>query len=166
MISIGNHLWQCTVFAIVAALFAMLLRSYSAKLRFWVWFIASTKFLVPFSILITLGARTAYSPLVQVQDKISSSVPVMVRINQPFGVELPVAPTPEPPSTQPGWPAHAMTAVWACGCAGLPAKGWLEWHCLQRAIPASAVARIEPQIAVPFFLSPFAPALHPVPPQP
>jgi bla regulator protein BlaR1 len=95
MISIANHLWQNTVFAIVAAVFATLLRSYSARLRFWVWFVASAKFLVPFSLLITMGARSAYPPS-QPQQNVSSRLPATVRLAQPFGLDLPLMTTPEP----------------------------------------------------------------------
>ena len=51
-----NHLWQSTVFALAAAFFTLALRRNRAGVRYWVWLAASVKFLVPFSLLMTLGA--------------------------------------------------------------------------------------------------------------
>jgi len=48
--AITDHLWQSTLFALLAFGFALLLRDYPAKVRYWIWLAASVKFLVPFSI--------------------------------------------------------------------------------------------------------------------
>ena len=48
--SIGNHLWQSTLFALCAAGLAFMLRGIPARTRYWIWFAASLKFLVPFSV--------------------------------------------------------------------------------------------------------------------
>jgi TonB family protein len=50
-----NHLWQSTVFAALAGVAAFALRKHGAHVRYWVWFAASVKFLVPFSALVALG---------------------------------------------------------------------------------------------------------------
>src|SRR6185437_8894359 len=50
-----NHLWQSTIVAVIAWLLSISLRKYSARVRYWVWFAASIKFLLPFSLLITAG---------------------------------------------------------------------------------------------------------------
>jgi beta-lactamase regulating signal transducer with metallopeptidase domain len=50
-----NHLWQSTVCVGVAGLLTLLLRQHSARIRYGLWFAASVKFLVPFSLLVTLG---------------------------------------------------------------------------------------------------------------
>ena len=51
-----NHVWQSTALVGVAALVAQALRSHSARVRYWVWFAASLKFLVPFSALVSIGS--------------------------------------------------------------------------------------------------------------
>src|SRR5262249_49268935 len=51
-----NHLWQSTVFCLAVALTAFLLRPNRAHVRYALWFAASVKFLVPFSLLVSLGA--------------------------------------------------------------------------------------------------------------
>lgn len=52
-----DHLWQSTLFAGVIALAMPLFRSQAASLRFWLWFTASMKFLLPFALLTLLGRR-------------------------------------------------------------------------------------------------------------
>jgi bla regulator protein BlaR1 len=59
-----NHLWQSTLFAFVAGLLATALRNNSANVRYWLWFAASCKFFVPFSLLINLGAHLRWAPIV------------------------------------------------------------------------------------------------------
>src|SRR3954471_6553956 len=51
-----DHLWQSTLFALPLGALTLLLRRHAAALRFWVWFAASVKFLVPFSVLMAMGA--------------------------------------------------------------------------------------------------------------
>jgi uncharacterized protein (TIGR03435 family) len=57
--SIGNHLWQSTLFALCAAGLAFMLRGIPARIRNWIWFAASLKFLVPVSVLLSLGSSLA-----------------------------------------------------------------------------------------------------------
>ena len=47
-----DHLWQSTLFAMAGALLALILRKNGAHVRYWVWFAASIKFLLPFSVLV------------------------------------------------------------------------------------------------------------------
>jgi uncharacterized protein (TIGR03435 family) len=60
--SIGNHLWQSTLFAAAAGLLALALRKNYARARYWLWLAASLKFLVPFSALVAIGSRLSWSP--------------------------------------------------------------------------------------------------------
>src|SRR5437868_1942237 len=46
-----DHLWQSTLFAAAAGLAALALRRHAAEVRFWVWFAAAAKFLVPFAVI-------------------------------------------------------------------------------------------------------------------
>lgn len=60
MIAFGlNHVWQSTAFAAVVGLVAFALRGHSARGRFWLWTLASVKFLVPFALLSALGTYLA-----------------------------------------------------------------------------------------------------------
>ena len=51
-----DHLWQSTLFAGVIALLVPLLRTNRAAIRYALWFTASVKFLLPFSLLARVGA--------------------------------------------------------------------------------------------------------------
>ena len=54
-----NHLWQSTVFAVAAGLLTLLLRKNGPHTRYLLWFVASCKFLIPFSLLSDLGSHFA-----------------------------------------------------------------------------------------------------------
>ncbi len=52
--SILAHLLQSTLFAVLVALFVQAFRSSAARVRYWLWFAASVKFLLPLSWLASL----------------------------------------------------------------------------------------------------------------
>jgi beta-lactamase regulating signal transducer with metallopeptidase domain len=52
-----DHLWQSTLFASGAGLLTLAFRRNGAGIRFWLWFTASLKFLVPFAVLAQLGEQ-------------------------------------------------------------------------------------------------------------
>jgi bla regulator protein blaR1 len=51
----ANHIWQSTLFAGLVALLTLAVRRNRAQIRFVLWMAASLKFLLPFSLLATLG---------------------------------------------------------------------------------------------------------------
>src|ERR1700739_692016 len=80
--AVANHLWQSTLFVVMAALLTLTLRNNHARARYWLWLAASLKFLVPFSLLIGLGSHLPWS-------RASVATPVglysaMEQISQPF----------------------------------------------------------------------------------
>jgi len=81
--ALANHLWQSTLVAIAAALLTIFLRRHSARARYWLWLAASLKFLVPFSLLVSLGSRLSWF-----QPSTSSKPPALYfaieEISQPF----------------------------------------------------------------------------------
>ena len=52
---VADHIWQSTLFAGGVGLLTLSLSRNSARVRFWLWFAASLKFLVPFAALAALG---------------------------------------------------------------------------------------------------------------
>ncbi len=50
-----DHLWQSTLFAAAVALLTLAFRRHGAAIRHGLWFAASIKFLMPFSLLAALG---------------------------------------------------------------------------------------------------------------
>src|ERR1700752_813507 len=66
---IAKHLWPSTLFALLVAGFAFLMRKNQARIRYWIWLAASLKFLLPFSLLIALGSQVSWrtAPVVERQ---------------------------------------------------------------------------------------------------
>jgi hypothetical protein len=50
-----NHLWRSMLFAILVGLLTFAFRRNRAEVRYWLWFSASFKFFVPFSLLMGPG---------------------------------------------------------------------------------------------------------------
>lgn len=46
-----THLWQSTLVLLGAWLLAWACRNNAAAVRYWIWFVASAKFLVPLALL-------------------------------------------------------------------------------------------------------------------
>ncbi len=57
-----NHLWQSTLFAVAAGLLTVAFRKNRAQVRYWLWLSASLKFLIPFSLLMSLGSHLEWAP--------------------------------------------------------------------------------------------------------
>src|SRR5437762_14032185 len=81
--SLFNHLWQSTLFAIAAGLLTLGFRRNRAQVRYWLWFSASIKFLIPMAALMALGgfihwirpAKSAAMPAVSI---------TMAHVAEPF----------------------------------------------------------------------------------
>jgi uncharacterized protein (TIGR03435 family) len=126
---IGNHLWQSTVFAAVALLLAFAMRKNRAQLRYWIWLAASIKFLVPFSLLVTVGSLIEW-PRAQV---IAPIVSITVeQIGQPFALAMPVSSS---SAAQPVFPKFVLVllALWACGFLIVVTRWALRWRRIQAA---------------------------------
>ncbi|HEU4414238.1 MAG TPA: M56 family metallopeptidase [Candidatus Angelobacter sp.] len=54
---LANHLWQSTLFAAVVALVTLVLKNNRAQVRYSLWLAASLKFLIPFSLFVTIGSQ-------------------------------------------------------------------------------------------------------------
>lgn len=120
-----SHLTQSTVFAGAAWLLALALRENRAKVRFWIYFTASMKFLVPFAVLISVGAilpkHAAPAPA------IAQWAGTLDQFVEPFA-----------PSSSAVAPAYIQThtfnwevvafAIWICGFAAVSACWFMRWR--------------------------------------
>ena len=59
MTALLDHLWQSSLFALAVGLLTLAFQNNAARIRFWLWFAASLKFLLPFALLAMLGTRLA-----------------------------------------------------------------------------------------------------------
>jgi uncharacterized protein (TIGR03435 family) len=129
--AVTNHLWQSTLFAIGVGLLTLAFRKNRAQVRYWLWFSASLKFLIPFSLLLNLGGFLGRSPAAK-----SLAVPAVtytiVRMAEPF----PRSPAQVPSeATHRDWLPIALVSIWACGlgCIALiRLRGWLHIHAAVR----------------------------------
>jgi bla regulator protein blaR1 len=144
---LANHLWQSTVFAVATGLLMLVVRGNRARVRYWLWLAASVKFLVPFALLIGIGAqlhwRAPGPPLVR-------AWPAQVwMVKQPFGavaghfgVGTRRAPERSVPVDQ--W----LLALWACGSAMVAVRWWVRWRRIHNAWRAASPVDIEAPIPV------------------
>ncbi len=117
--AIANHLWQSTLFAVLAAILTLALRKNYARVRYRLWLAASIKFLVPFSLLISLGGHLA-RPRVSESPQ-SGLYSVVEELSQPFrqAAAPVVAPVEHASSARPSAPlatrsSHRRVAVRFC----------------------------------------------------
>src|ERR1700691_5266102 len=127
--AVGNHLWQSTLFAAVAAMLTLALRKNQARVRYRLWLAASVKFLIPFSLLISLGGHLARPrSSVSAQNGLYS---VAEELSQPFNraaapVVVPVARAARA-DLLPLLRAVLMT-VWLCGFVAALGLWWWRWR--------------------------------------
>ena len=143
---VANHLWQSSLFAVIAGLLTLALRANSARVRHWIWVAASVKFLVPFSVLIGLGSRIQWRMADVASDTTLSAA--VDQIAQPFAnpaAALPVVATvPADASVLP----TILLAVWACGCIGIGGSWLIRWHRIRAAVRAGSPVRLDLPIRV------------------
>jgi hypothetical protein len=122
---LSNHVWQSTVFAVVAGLMTLAFRKNRAHVRYWLWLSASLKFLLPFSLLVSLGNRVEWAPAVQAVAARPGITLTMAQMSRPFTGDLPLAPS--TPDTR-DWAALAIFGVWACGFLSLALIRFHGWR--------------------------------------
>jgi len=148
-----NHLWQSTVVVLAAAVVVRALHRNQARVRHAVWLTASLKFLVPFSMMISLGAAFAWR---SAPTPAGAAAPAFVEtiqtITEPFA-GLPATPghvdLPQTPAAISG-PA-VLGLVWLGGCLVVIAmrlRGWLKVRAALRASTATALSGVDGSLDV------------------
>ncbi|HEX4770997.1 MAG TPA: M56 family metallopeptidase [Bryobacteraceae bacterium] len=145
---LANHLWQSTLFAVLIAMLAFALRNNGAQARFGLWFAASLKFLLPFSLLIAAGSHLQWTKTVPIAPHgISATVQ---QFSQPFNDPLLVATRGSATAANHaagGW-AIALAAIWGCGVL-LVLMRWLrQWLVLSAAVRAGTPVPLSAPIRV------------------
>jgi bla regulator protein blaR1 len=122
-----DHVWQSTLFAGVAYLATLMLRPNRAESRYWVWFAASTKFLIPFSLLVGLGMhlpRRLAAPPIRTE-----WIATFQEFNQPLEL-APVRNSAAVPARSDSKVdlAAACWVIWACGFVAVVIVWSLRWR--------------------------------------
>lgn len=130
--AVANHVWQSTLVLLAAWALALSLRRHQARARYWLWLVASLKFLVPFSVLVDLGAYlgASHTP-VTAQSGVALAIDY---VSQPFTSAAKIASTPANLSVahaNPSWlPLVTCMGglVWMCGFVAVLAVWCLRWR--------------------------------------
>ena len=132
-----NHLLQSTAFAALAAMAAIALRRYRAGIRYSVWFAASMKFLVPFSLLFDIGARVAWHTPVAAPQAVSRTIRQFREPLAPLG-SLTVSFDPASADIS-GSLKGVIAIAWAAGFLLIVTSWSVRWlrirRCVRRASP-------------------------------
>jgi bla regulator protein BlaR1 len=125
--AVVNHLWQSTLVAGIAWMLAIALQKNHARVRYWVWFAASAKFLLPFSLLIAAGEwlRSLFAVSAVHKPAVAAAI---VQLAQPFprmetfdGGAAPIA------AQHSNWLPSVLLAIWMCGALLLAARFTRAW---------------------------------------
>ncbi len=136
------HLAQSTIFATAVGLMTLAFRRNHARVRYWLWFSASVKFLIPFSFFVMLGNKLPSPPAVQ-----SLAAPVATAVTQ-FGYPFlepspPVAILTLSAPRQADWPGLAVLGIWLCGFTGIVCIRLQAWRRVRAAVRASAAIDLQ-----------------------
>jgi uncharacterized protein (TIGR03435 family) len=127
MNEILNHLLQSTLFAAAVGVVNTTLRRNSPRLRYWLWLTASLKFLIPFSLLVSTGARIQLPP-----DTPSLHAVTVQQISTTFA---PMSAFPAATSSGAAlrWPM-ALAAIWLAGALFLVLRWFRRWRMIHSAV--------------------------------
>jgi uncharacterized protein (TIGR03435 family) len=134
--ALGNHLWQSTLFAVVAGLLTLMLRRNHARARYWLWLAASVKFLIPFSLLVGIGSHLPWS-----RHSVEASTGLyfaMEQVSKPFtqptaamiSQTIPATASPSQIQLLP----ILLTTVWLCGFVMVLFLWYARWRRISAAI--------------------------------
>ncbi|HWF11241.1 MAG TPA: M56 family metallopeptidase [Bryobacteraceae bacterium] len=119
--ALASHILQSTLFACAVGLVTLLLRRNGAAVRHALWLTASVKFLVPFSLLITIGSQVHWrNAAAVVHPRVSS---LIGEISRPFAMPgRPPLLTSEP--SEPSRLPVILLGLWLCGFSANSLAWW------------------------------------------
>ena len=143
-----NHLWQSTVVAGIAWLVANALRTNHARVRYWIWFAASMKFLLPFSLLTAAGEwlRSLIAVAAIPKPPVAAA---MVQIAQPFSPSQIVdAGAAQMVAHSSSWLPFALPAIWIGGALLVAARFVRGWRMVNGARRSAAPLALAADVPV------------------
>jgi len=159
--ALANHLWQSTAVTGIVWLLALSLRHNHARTRYWVWMIASVKYLIPFSLFIAAGESLRALFATPIQRPALAAV--IEQITLPFpqvAASAAVANAPMAPSAA-SLPANLLPAiliaVWLCGFLVIVfswVRGWLRIRASVRASSRMTLLAEVPVLSSPLLIEP------------
>lgn len=127
---IAAHLWQSTLVLVAAWGLTLACRRNAAAIRYWIWFAASAKFLVPLALLQQLGdqvGRTLPDPLAVAPSLIEAANAMFIP-SVPRGISDGMAPQ----------IVAVAIAIWTLGAAMLCLRWFLQWRSVRSMLESSS----------------------------
>ncbi|HLJ45602.1 MAG TPA: M56 family metallopeptidase [Bryobacteraceae bacterium] len=140
---LANHLWQTTIFAAVVWMLAAALTRNGARIRYWLWLVASLKFLIPFSLLVGIGRQFELRTTAVVPHLTSA----IGRASQPFEALTPVIMTVRPEHDSISTTA-VLLSIWFCGTLFVFTRWWMAWRRMRIAACCGSPLTIQAPIRV------------------
>jgi beta-lactamase regulating signal transducer with metallopeptidase domain len=148
-----DHVWQSSLFVVLAWGLASLLRRNGAHLRHGIWCAASLKFLVPFSMITFIGSKIGENVMgLGTNGSISGAVQ---QAAAPFIAPATFIASPDSHLT--GLAELALMMAWAIGASALVLRWfarWRELNAIVRAAIPSAINAPIPVLSSPTLLEP------------
>jgi beta-lactamase regulating signal transducer with metallopeptidase domain len=145
--AILDHLWQSTLFTLCAGLLTLILRNNGAQIRYWVWFAASVKFLIPFSLLTAAIAhvKQPFSPVLVIAPL---TVDAVEQVAQPFSF------TPAAASLASAAAGHAnvsaiLLVLWAAGLTAVVSLWFVRWSRINAAVRSATPLPLSARLPIP-----------------
>lgn len=143
---IAVHLWQSTLILAAAWLLALACRRSAAAVRYWIWFGASMKFLIPLYVLQWLGERIGRwlpgpEPVGRVFIETASAIFVPAFPNavaNPDGVWVHIQ--------------VIAAALWALGATALGVRWFLQWRSVRAVLSKASPSSLE--LPAPVYITP------------
>ena len=143
-----DHLWQSTAFLCLIGLLTLLLRRNSARARYWLWFTASVKFLIPLPVFTDLNHRL---PQLSVMPVLSAPASGLAeRISRPFAQAtafpgVSVAGSAALPSVD---FSDVLLIIWGLGLGVVLLVWFIRWRRLRRTLNLAVPLPFEAPIPV------------------
>ena len=137
---LANHLWQSTIVVGICAMLAFVLRQNSARFRYGLWFAAAMKFLIPFSLFVSIGYQFQWRTTPAITQP---PIAAVTEISSPFAATArPVDVLPSAVAKADPMPAIFL-AVWLCGCA-VSVSLWIRsWLRVRATLKAASVVPVD-----------------------
>jgi len=147
ILAVLDHLWQSTLCLGAAALLTLLLRRNGAHTRYWLWFAASVKFLVPFALLVSLGSLLG--PRATIPTLAPAAALPIASLAQEVGTPFVAAGAPLS-VTEGAWPdiSGIALAVWLLGMLIVTASWLVRWRRLRTVVHAARPLAIPAPVPV------------------
>src|SRR5215467_619886 len=137
---LANHLWQSTIIVGVCAVLAFVLRHNSARFRYGLWFAAAMKFLIPFSLFVSIGHQFEWrTPPAITQPPIAA----VTEITMPFAAASRSAAVLPSAAVRTNPMPVIILSVWLCGCVVCVSFWIRSWLRVSAPLKAASVLPVD-----------------------